>query len=398
MHESRSDGEVRPDPRRSRAEIEERAHDRAILAGLKWLVVIEASAAGRVQSVESQPVSIPEVIGLNAEVVVPMEAYEDIGCRAIVGLIGGGGRIRTQQTARIRREGRNTAGQAHIRARLSGAERQKQASNDQDRAWKGARARHGEVLRCGDRVGGFNRLTAGVARGLLAAGPTYLREEVMAARARHTCSEGIPDADGCVETKSGCELSGSSSSTRAGEQAGAEDLALVAAVLRKDRKATAEFVNTYTDAVYTFVRRRLAPRVDLVDDLVQEVFIAAWENLMGFRGTSPLRAWLIGIARHKVEDYYRGLLQSAQVLAPGAAEETSASDFDLDAIVEQARNERQARRILEELPEHYSAALKWRYWEKCSARQMAEATGRSERAIERLLARAREQFRRRWLV
>ena len=49
-----------------------------------------------------------------------------------------------------------------------------------------------------------------------------------------------------------------------------DDVALVTAVLRKDRKATAEFVNIYTDAVYSFIRHRLSPRQDLVDDLVQE--------------------------------------------------------------------------------------------------------------------------------
>jgi RNA polymerase sigma-70 factor (ECF subfamily) len=172
----------------------------------------------------------------------------------------------------------------------------------------------------------------------------------------------------------------------------------VAAVLRKDRKATAEFVNTYTDAVYSFIGRRLSPGVDLVEDLVQEVFIAAWENLNSFRGVSPLRVWLVGIARPKVEDYYRGLLQSAQPLEPSVAEELPAVEFDLAAIADRERTEQRARQVIEELPEHYAAALKWRYWEKRSARQMAEVTGRSEKAIERLLARAREQFRRRWLA
>ena len=178
----------------------------------------------------------------------------------------------------------------------------------------------------------------------------------------------------------------------------AADLALVTAVLQKDRKATAEFVNTYTDAVYSFIRRRLSPRDDLVDDLVQDVFIAAWENLNSFRGSSPLRAWLLGIARHKIEDYYRRLLQSAQPLEPVLAEELAATELDMEAIADRERTEQRAHQVLEELPEHYSVALRWRYWEKRSARQMAEATGRSEKAIERLLARAREQFRRRWLA
>jgi len=90
--------------------------------------------------------------------------------------------------------------------------------------------------------------------------------------------------------------------------AGASELSdrdLVTEVLRKDRKATAEFVARYSDHVYAYVRRRLIPRADLAEDLVQEIFLAAWENLDKFRGDSPLRSWLLGIARHKVEDYYR---------------------------------------------------------------------------------------------
>ena len=201
-----------------------------------------------------------------------------------------------------------------------------------------------------------------------------------------------------VQARSGWDLNSIPCTNRQSGQAPSDDVALVAAVLRKDRKATAEFVNTYTDAVYSFIGRRLSPGVDLVEDLVQEVFIAAWENLNSFRGVSPLRVWLVGIARPKVEDYYRGLLQSAQPLEPSVAEELPAVEFDLAAIADRERTEQRARQVIEELPEHYAAALKWRYWEKRSARQMAEVTGRSEKAIERLLARAREQFRRRWLA
>ena len=195
---------------------------------------------------------------------------------------------------------------------------------------------------------------------------------------------------------SGCESSGVSLPTRKNARAVDDDVALVTAVLQRDRKATAEFVDTYTDAVYAFIRQRLSPRLDLVEDLVQEVFIAAWENLNSFRGASPLRAWLLGIARHKVEDYYRRLLQSAQPLEAATAEELPAEDLDMEAIADRERTERRARQVLEELPERYRVALQWRYWEKRSARQMAKAAGRSEKAIERLLARAREQFRRRW--
>jgi DNA-directed RNA polymerase specialized sigma24 family protein len=40
--------------------------------------------------------------------------------------------------------------------------------------------------------------------------------------------------------------------------------------------------------------------------------------------------------------------------------------------------------------------LLWRYWEHRSAAEMAAATGKTEKAIERLLYRARKAFRMKW--
>ena len=47
----------------------------------------------------------------------------------------------------------------------------------------------------------------------------------------------------------------------------ADDLKLATEVLSKDRKATAEFVALYTDCVYSYVRRRVMPRAEAVEDL-----------------------------------------------------------------------------------------------------------------------------------
>ena len=178
----------------------------------------------------------------------------------------------------------------------------------------------------------------------------------------------------------------------------AEEQALLGAVLVKDRKAAAEFVSRYADAVYAYVSRRLAPRRDLVEDVVQDVFLAALQKLATFAGQSSIVGWLLGIARHKVEDVYRAQLRSPDPLpddfdAPSAG---SAVDPGLDELIDAARAEEKTRRILERLPAAYSAALLWRYWEQRSIREMAAQTDKTEKAIERLLARARTSFRRLW--
>lgn len=80
---------------------------------------------------------------------------------------------------------------------------------------------------------------------------------------------------------------------------------LIQGVLTKERKATARFVDLCTDWIYGFVHRRLMPRSELVEDMMQDILFAAWHSLPNFREESSLRSWVLGIARHKVEDYYR---------------------------------------------------------------------------------------------
>lgn len=176
------------------------------------------------------------------------------------------------------------------------------------------------------------------------------------------------------------------------------DSELVAAVLRKDRKATAEFVGRFGDAVYRYLRARLFPNPDRLDDLFQETFLAAWKHLPNFRGESALQTWLLGIARHKVEDHYRSRLRQSEPFDEHVENAPAREDEEgfLNTGLDDARRNQRITEILAALPESYALVLIWRYWEKRSAREMAELSGKTEKAVERLLARARALFRERW--
>ena len=176
----------------------------------------------------------------------------------------------------------------------------------------------------------------------------------------------------------------------------ADERTLVAAVLQKDRKATAEFVGRYADPVYGYVLRRLAPRADHVDDIVQEVFLVALQKLDTFGGQSSIVGWLVGIARHKVEDFYRAQLREPERFPDDIADAIPSGEPDLDVAIDAARTQEKARQIHEQLPPSYRAALLWRYWEKRSVKEMAAQTGKTDKAIERVLARARASFKRLW--
>jgi RNA polymerase sigma-70 factor (ECF subfamily) len=150
--------------------------------------------------------------------------------------------------------------------------------------------------------------------------------------------------------------------------------------------------------VYRFVSHRL-DRPEAVDDLVQEVFLAAWRALPDFRGDSELLTWFLGIARHKIGDYYGERLR--RLVAPDETDEDKAPEGlaivpDFDQRLDRQRLEARVRQILSTLPDSYRAVLVWRYWDQRPLAEMAAISGNTEKAIERLLARARRLFRRRW--
>lgn len=196
-------------------------------------------------------------------------------------------------------------------------------------------------------------------------------------------------------------LNVSGQTSRVGESlpVDSDERELIASVLRKDRKAAAKFVAAHIDAVYGYARHRLAPRADLVDDVVQDVFLAALNGLAAFARESSLRTWLIGIARHKIEDIYRQRLRASLVfddLDPGENELPAGAEPP-DEQIDGRRARAKTRRILQQMPEQYGLLLLWRYWEQRSTRDMAAALGATEKSVERTLARARAKFKDLWL-
>jgi RNA polymerase sigma-70 factor (ECF subfamily) len=133
--------------------------------------------------------------------------------------------------------------------------------------------------------------------------------------------------------------------------------------------------------------------------VVQDVFLAALQGLAAFEGQSSLRTWLLGIARHKVEDVYRQRLRASLVLDDRNTDEDepSSETIPLDEQIDHARARAKTRRVLAQLPERYGLVLLWRYWEQRSTREIAAAIGTTDKSVERTLARARARFKELWL-
>ncbi len=83
-----------------------------------------------------------------------------------------------------------------------------------------------------------------------------------------------------------------------------EDSALIARILDGDRKAFAVLVQRYSRYVYAQIAQSVR-LVDDVEDLVQIVFIKAYENLHQLRKPDRFRPWLHSIVRNAVNSHHR---------------------------------------------------------------------------------------------
>jgi RNA polymerase sigma factor (sigma-70 family) len=107
------------------------------------------------------------------------------------------------------------------------------------------------------------------------------------------------------------------------------DAALIEAARSGSGDAFSRLVAQHQQAVRGFLRRSCGNWAD-AEDLAQETFITAWENLERFSGASSLRSWLCGIAYHKCQTYMRsrGRSQRRDMAFLEASEVTAAPSGD----------------------------------------------------------------------
>jgi RNA polymerase sigma-70 factor, ECF subfamily len=79
---------------------------------------------------------------------------------------------------------------------------------------------------------------------------------------------------------------------------------LISAVLKGDTASFEPLVTKYQGRVFA-TARRYARRESEVEDIVQEVFIKAFQKLQGFRGDAPFEHWLMRLAVRTCYDFLR---------------------------------------------------------------------------------------------
>jgi RNA polymerase sigma-70 factor, ECF subfamily len=162
------------------------------------------------------------------------------------------------------------------------------------------------------------------------------------------------------------------------------------AALCADDRAFTDWYATALPRVYGFVYARAGGYGTLAEDVTAQAFLEAIRGRHGFDGRSDPVTWICSIARNRLIDHYRAaerdrMRHLSLVVTDLAAGEESAWHRldDRDAVLS----------VLATLPPIERTALTLRYLDGYTVRDTARLIGRSEKATESLLVRARDRVR-----
>ena len=158
-----------------------------------------------------------------------------------------------------------------------------------------------------------------------------------------------------------------------------EEAMLVERICAGDEVAFNELYKKLSPLVHGIVLARV-PR-DEVDDIVQEVFITAYEKLDTLRDKNAVSPWIASIARNRAVEFYRRNKPTVEL-----SEDLSHNGH--------AKNE--AKEILDtirELPETYKETLVLRLVEGMTGPEIAEQTGLTHDSVRVNLHRGMKLLR-----
>jgi RNA polymerase sigma-70 factor (ECF subfamily) len=172
---------------------------------------------------------------------------------------------------------------------------------------------------------------------------------------------------------------------------------LIGAVLQGDAASFEPLIEKYSPRVFA-TARRYARRESEVEDIVQEVWLKAYQRLAGFRRDAPFEHWLMRLAVRTCYDFLRSHQRNRE---DSFSELTGPEEEWLDRFMsrpedadEQAAAARQlVERVLEQLSPTARLVITLLEIEDRSVKEIARLTGWSVPLVKVRAFRARAEMR-----
>jgi RNA polymerase sigma-70 factor (ECF subfamily) len=181
------------------------------------------------------------------------------------------------------------------------------------------------------------------------------------------------------------------------------DETLMQSLCDGDKSALAELVRRYQNDIFRFCLHYVK-EAERSKELAQETFLRVYVARGRFDGTRKFRPWVLCIARNLcLNDLKRKKavsMESLEQYASAARDDTGelmpSSADGPDELLMAAERRRLLARMLDEMDEESREILTLRFFQRMSARDIAEVVGSTEGAIRTRLHRLLKGLRKRY--
>jgi RNA polymerase sigma-70 factor (ECF subfamily) len=171
-----------------------------------------------------------------------------------------------------------------------------------------------------------------------------------------------------------------------------DDELLVKQFNQGDDSAFDRIVEEYSTAIAVLANRLLGwPGV--VEDIVQDVFLAAFVGLKKFRCECSLKTWLFTITINKCRSYRYKQMLYLRFFSQAAVKASAALDPTADKAQMDDETFDKVRLAVQALPAKYRESVVLRYLQELSMGEIAQMLSISRNALQVRLSRARERLR-----
>lgn len=155
--------------------------------------------------------------------------------------------------------------------------------------------------------------------------------------------------------------------------------------LRSQRQCEAcftELVQRYETRLFQFLHHKTSSIHD-AEDLVQDTFVKAYSNIRRYRSSWKFSTWIFTIAARLASSHYRRFRRTQ------AVPEIECSDLQPEQIIARQEAQQSLWATARGLSVNQYRALRLKYAEDMSIKQIAKVMGKSQVGIKVLLYRAR---------
>ncbi len=166
-----------------------------------------------------------------------------------------------------------------------------------------------------------------------------------------------------------------------------DDQQLLLQLKQGDPHAVELWFKLYHKKLLKLILMKVSIKKD-AEEIAQDTFMSCLKHLPLFRGESAIWTWMVKISQHEVADYYR------KRYAKKAIHALSLDEFLLSTKIDNAHDTSEKVKLaLSKMSQEYREILLMKYVDNKKVKEIAAILGRTIKAVESDLFRARVEFK-----